>query len=195
METKHYVNKICEIINSTEFKERMISVNNNYSNLKQENFIRNIILEELNAFFLKNSYNIKSFAEHPRINGSRVDLSIINSQNIENPFKIEFKFQFSKDGNDLENYHRVIKKDFEYRNSDLFILVIANWDIQSKKKYDKSWNISTNLSRYISKNDHWRQNIISSFNEFQNAKLIELEKFEIDLPYKTEYNFYILEKE
>src|SRR5690606_27920849 len=113
--------------------------------LKQENFIRNIVLEELNSFFLKNSYNLKAFAEHPRINGSRVDLSIIDRQDKENPFKIEFKFQFTKDSNHLKDYHRVIKKDFEDRKSDLFILAIANWDIQSKKDFDKEWEIKTNL--------------------------------------------------
>lgn len=51
MNKNNYVNKICEIINSSELKNRMIYVNSNYSNLKQENFIRNIILKELNSFF------------------------------------------------------------------------------------------------------------------------------------------------
>lgn len=194
MEVKNYVNKICDIINSTEFKDKMIIVNSNYSNLKQENFIRNLILEELNTFFLKNSYDIRAFAEHPRINGSRVDLSIIDVRNKKNPFKIEFKFQYSKDSNHMKDYHRVIKKDFEDRQSDLFILTIANWNIDSKKVFDKKWNISTNLSRYISKNDDWKQNILKSFNEFKDTKLIDFEKIEIDTHYKTEYYFYILEK-
>ena len=193
MGIKNYVSKICEIINSTEFKENLIFINSNYSNLKQENHIRNIILEDLNSYFLKNSHNAKAFAEHPRIKG-RVDLSIVNNLNKENPFKIEFKFQFSKDNSNMENYHKVIKKDFEERMSDLFILIIANWDIQDKIKYDKKWGITSNLSRYISKNECWRQNIITSFNTFKEAKLIEFEKIEINLPYKTEYNFYLLER-
>jgi len=194
MDIKYYVNKITEIINSPEFKNRMIFVNSNYSNLKQENFIRNIILEELNAFFFKNSYNIKAFAEHPRINSSRVDLSIIDSQNKTNPFKIEFKFQFSNDNYQMENYHSVIKKDFEDRKSDLFILIIANWDIQTKKEYDEKWNITSNLSKFVSKNDHWKQNIYTSFKKFDNAEFIDFEKIEINLPYTTEYYFYLLKR-
>lgn len=191
MNKELYVNKICEIINSNEFRNKLNFINNNYSNLKQENLIRNSILEELNTFYSNNSLDFKAFAEHPRINGSRVDLSIVDKQNKEFPFKIEFKFQYSKD---LENYHRVIEKDFEFRNSDLFILTIANWDIQSKKEYDTQWNIQTNLSKYISKSDNWRQNIITSFKRFINTELIEIEKFEIDSPYKTEYNFYVLRR-
>jgi len=194
MERIKYVDTICEIINSTRFKHKIISINSNYSNLKQESFIRNAILEELNKIFLDHNLGIKAFAEHPRINRSRVDLAIVNNQDKENPFRIEFKFQFSKDDNNMENYHRVINKDFEYRNSDLFILAIADWNIKSKKEYDKKWNITSNLSRYISKNDKWKQNIINSFSKFKNAELIEFEKFEIDLPYKTEYYFYLFKR-
>ena len=194
MERKKYVDTICKIINSETFKHKIISINNNYSNLKQESFIRNTILEGLNKIFQDNNLEIKAFAEHPRINRSRVDLSIVNNQDKENPFRIEFKFQFSKDDNNMENYHRVINKDFEYRNSDLFILAIADWNIKSKKEYDKKWNITSNLSRYISKNDKWKQNIINSFSKFKNAELIELEKFEINLPYKTEYFFYLFKR-
>lgn len=92
----------------------------------------------------------------------------------------------------MEYYHKVIKKDFEDRKSDLFILTIAHWDINEKKKVDEKWNISTNLSKYIPKNDDWKQNINTSFKKFKNTELIEFDKFEIDLPYKTEYYFYLI---
>lgn len=192
MNTPNYADTICDIIDSQQFKDKLIQINNNYSNLKQESFIRNTVLEELNNIFSNDSLTIKAFAEHPRINGSRVDLSIIESNDLENPFKIEFKFQFSNDG--MINYHRVIQKDFIDRKSDLFILIIADWNIAVKKKYDKEWGITSNLSRYVSKNDQWKEDLRKSFKQFENGELIEFEKLEINLPYNTEYYFYILKR-
>tara|TARA_R110000868_G_scaffold71713_2_gene209703 strand:- start:31844 stop:32218 length:375 start_codon:yes stop_codon:yes gene_type:complete len=124
MKKKEYSNLICQILNSNAFKEKLSTVNLNFSNLKQESNIRNIVLEELNQIF--NNNTIKAFAEHPRIKGSRVDLSIIDQKDIKNPYKVEFKYQFTKDGKKMKNYHRIINKDFEFRQSDLFILTIAN---------------------------------------------------------------------
>ena len=192
MESKKYTDLICQIINSNHFKNKLSNVSDNFSNLKQENYIRNIILEELNQIFDNNT--VKAFAEHPRINGSRVDLSIIELNDIKNPFKIEFKYQFTKDDKEMENYHRIINKDFELRQSDLFILTIANWNINKKKEFDKKWGITSNLSRYISKHDNWKTNILESFKRFEKTELIEFEKIKFSHPYEVEYNFYILKR-
>ena len=190
-----YQELILEIINSEKFKNNLEVTNNAYSNLKQEGLIRNLILEELNNHFhsLKMD-SIKAFAEHPRIKGTRIDLSIVDLGNIENPFKIEFKYQFSKDCNNLKDYWKVINKDFELRVSDLFILIISDWKIEEKKDFDRKWGINSNLSRYISKKLEWRTNIIESFARFENAHLKECEKITITKPYKTDYYFYILER-
>ncbi|KAB1068976.1 hypothetical protein F6U93_04270 [Tamlana haliotis] len=195
MNPKNYTNRICEIINAPSFSEKMGAIIENYSNLKQESFIRNQILVELNKLFTKESGSLRAFAEHPRINKSRVDLSIVNSADNKNPYKIEFKFQFSKDCCNMLNYQGVINKDFENRQSDLFILTIAHWDINEKKDFDKKWGITSNLSRYISKTDTWKQNILNSFKQFQNTELIEFEKIVISKPYNIEYYFYILRRQ
>lgn len=59
----------------------------------------------------------------------------------------------------MKNYQQVICNDFILRKSDLFILTISNWDIEDKKAFDKKWNISSNLSRYISKTDDWKKTL------------------------------------
>ncbi|MFA5299516.1 MAG: hypothetical protein WC389_15105 [Lutibacter sp.] len=192
MKNKNYPKIICEIINSDSFKTKLSTISYNYTNLKQENNIRNVILEELNQIL--NNTTTRAFAEHPRIEGSRVDLSIIDQNDIKNPYKIEFKYQFTKDDNEMENYHRIINKDFEFRKSDLFILTISNWNIEDKKAFDQKWNISSNLSRYISKTDNWKKNIIESFKKFKTTELIEFEKIKTESPYGMEYYFFILKR-
>ncbi len=189
-----YTKLILEILSSENFKNKLSLINNSYSNLKQEGLIRNSILEELNSYFLSKSKNIRAFAEHPRDNNTRVDLSIVNLENIKNPFKVEFKFQFSKDNKNLKNYWKVIQKDYEIRNSNLFILIVAHWNKQEKKEFDKKWGISSNLSRYLSSNDDWKTNIIESFNLFKDTEFVEFEKIEIEKPYKTDYHIYILSR-
>lgn len=189
-----YTKLILEILSSENFKNKLSLINNSYSNLKQEGLIRNSILEELNSYFLSKSKNIRAFAEHPRENNTRVDLSIVNLENIKNPFKVEFKFQFSKDNKNLKNYWKVIQKDYEIRNSNLFILIVAHWNKQEKKEFDKKWGISSNLSRYLSSNDDWKTNIIESFNLFKGTEFVEFEKIEIEKPYKTDYHIYILSR-
>ncbi len=190
-----YVELILEIINSEKFKYNLEKLNSFYANLKQEGLIRNLILEELNDYFESlDLKSLKAFAEHPRIKGTRIDLSIVDAENIEKPFKIEFKYQFSKDCNNLKDYWKIINKDFEVRVSDLFILIISDWDIDEKKIFDKKWGINSNLSRYVSKKIEWKTNIVQSFHRFENTKFNECEKITIHKPNKTDYYFYILER-
>lgn len=130
---------ISNIINSEEFRKKLETISANYTNLKQENVIRNYILERLNEYFFENGDSEKkAFAEHPRHNGSRVDLSIIDSKKRDQPYKIEFKYQFSGDNKNMTDYTRIIEKDFELRKSDLFILIIAHWKKSDKKDFDEN---------------------------------------------------------
>lgn len=183
---------IAQIINSNSFKQKLSAISSNYPNLKQENHIRNYILEELNREFLETTF--KAFAEHPRLNTTRVDLGIVNGQESKNPFRIEFKYQFSKDNFDLSDYGFVIRRDFEERKSDLFILTIAHWDIQKKIKFDKHWGIDSNLSRYISRSDTWKNNIQECFEMFENTKLTIFDNIEVDSSFGMQYHFYMLSR-
>jgi hypothetical protein len=190
---------ISNIINSEEFRKKLETISANYTNLKQENVIRNYILERLNEYFFENGdRETIVFAEHPRHNGSRVDLSIIDSKKLDQPsYKIEFKYQFSGDNKNMTDYARIIEKDFELRKSDLFILIIAHWKKSDKKEFDKKWGVSSNLSRFISANEEWTGNIKQTFKTFEereNSKLIEFEKIQIEKPFNMEYYFYVLKR-
>ena len=190
---------ISNIINSEEFRKKLETISANYTNLKQENVIRNYILERLNEYFFENwDSEKKAFAEHPRHNGSRVDLSIIDRNKLDQPpYKIEFKYQFSGDNKNMTDYARIIEKDFELRKSDLFILIIAHWKKSDKKDFDEKWGISSNLSRFISANEEWTANITQAFKTFEktdNSKLIEFEKIQIEKPFNMEYYFYVLKR-
>lgn len=184
---------ILDIVNSISFKDHLANIHINYNNLKQENHIRNYILEQINTFLITNNYHShRAFAEHPRINGCRVDLSIVDQQNPTHPYKIEFKYQFSGDDNNMLKYGKIIQNDFERRSTDLFILVISNWNKKEKKIFDERWGISSNLSRYISNFDIWKDNIRTSFKSIENTALIETEKITLTCPYPIDYYFYIL---
>lgn len=88
-------NIINKIILSDEFKKELERISVNYNNLKQENVIRNYILEKLNEYFIENGCNNKkAFAEHPRVKGSRVDLSIVDCNDLINPYNIELNINF-----------------------------------------------------------------------------------------------------
>ena len=189
---------INEIINSEDFRKKLKIISANYTNLKQENVIKNYILEKLNEYFSEGGHSQKkAFAEHPRNKGSRVDLSIIDNNELDKFYKIEFKYQFSGDNKNMTDYARIIDKDFEKRSSDLFILIIAHWKKSDKKEFDKNWNITSKLSRYISDNEEWTGNIREAFKTFEkteNSKLIEFEKIQIEKPFRMEYYFYILKR-
>lgn len=186
---------IVNIIESKEFQTRLEQINYNYSNLKQESFIRNYVLEKINEYFIsKEKLDIRAFAEHPRLNKTRVDLSIIDQNKISEPFKIEFKYQFSGDDSNMAGYWKVIEHSYEFRSSDLLILIIVEWDKEQKSDYDKKWGITSNLTRYISKNDDWKQNIRESFKKFTSGILIETEVLKLNNPFSAEYSFYILKR-
>lgn len=179
-----------EIIKSENFKEKLEKININYSNLKQENFIRNTLLEIINDSY--SNSELRAFAEHPRENG-RTDLSIVNITD-NSIFKVELKFQFTKDDNHFEKYNKVVVKDFETKNSDLFILIVCNLDVNGKKEFDKTWGISSNLLRFHSDKDVWKENIKVCFEGFSEKAILREFEINVSKPYATNYNFYLLER-
>lgn len=195
--------QINHIIKSESFKKILEKINGNYSNLKQENLIRNAVLELYNHEYAKS--NIKAFAEHPRleknneeekING-RVDLSIVNKQHLDKPYKIEFKYHFTKHRNNFSGYTQSIKNEFCIRQSNMFILIVQTVNTEEKNKYDNFWGIDINLTKYQSKTDDWQENLMNCYNEIttnveNSCELFEPIKIEIQKPYQTQYHFYIL---
>jgi hypothetical protein len=189
---------ILETLNSPLFKDRLISINENYPNLKQENVIKNSVLELLNDQFKSNNPSLKAFAEHPRAKNSRVDLSIINYNSLTTPYLVEFKFQYTNDFKQFLNYKSFIDNDFQRavcdKQSDLFILIVSHWTKSEKHEFDHKWGLTSNLSRFLSHKEEWKDNLNKLFCEYPNVKLDEL-SITVAEPYETNYNFFIISRE
>ncbi len=187
--------QIYEIINSVDFKKQLEKINSNYSNLKQEGVIRNAVLEQFNDFYANE--NVRAFAEHPRMNNTRVDLSIVN-RGLPDPYKIECKHHYSNHDKCFANYGKRIQKEFNDRGSDMFILIVQTFDSSAKQKFDDSWDISTNISKYQSKVEDWKTNLKTCFNNFLNisstSELLEVVTIDVTIPYPSKYHFYILKR-
>lgn len=184
--------KIIEILSSEQFKERLTHINVNYPNLKQESFIRNSLVELLNGSFENDS--LKAFAEHPREKGNRVDLSIVNKAKPNEPFSIEFKFQFTNDYKAFINYSKFIENDFKrkilQRTADLFILIVSEWKDTEKRKFDTEWGISNDLSKFLALNDNWKTTLRNLCSTYKQEEC----EIEVPKPYPTKYHFFIISR-
>ena len=196
---------ILKVIRSEAFKARLCEINNHYFNLKQESFIRNAVLEALNKRFSEQrNQQFRAIAEHPRINNTRIDLSVVDRQSRE-MYRVEFKFHFTKDFNPKENnYTGYINRDYNAsRGTDMYILVVASWDIGEKEEFDAKWGIepSRRLSKYIARYTDWEQYFDAPFERYNeltdNSYLSDFCKIEllVDQPYRTRYLFYVLWKQ
>ncbi|MVN23164.1 PD-(D/E)XK nuclease family protein [Mucilaginibacter arboris] len=189
---------VLKVVESDEFAHRLNYINRNYSNLKQENLIRNAVLELLNEKFLDNSN--KAFAEHPREKGSKIDLSIVNDAEKDRPYSIEFKFQYTNDYKQFADYNHFIEKDFQRsiykKQCDMFILIISSWDKDNKKDYDGKWGIKEehSLSRFLSSNENWKTNVGNLFSNYSNVTL-DIKEITVEEPYSTNYNLYIMSRD
>ncbi|RKS53802.1 hypothetical protein BC962_2059 [Gillisia mitskevichiae] len=198
-------NKIIEKLNSNEFESRLKNITRNYPNLKQEIQIRNCLLEMINAEYFTGEFNYRAFAELKHINfpRKRVDLTFINQESNEERYTVELKFQYSNDFLRFHKYKHIIQNDFELRNSELFILIVAHWSKEEKKKFDEKWfdekfELAPNLNRYISNEKCWKENIpnlLGTFNESNCEDFISLEiEVEDEFNPKMNYDFYFLRR-
>jgi hypothetical protein len=127
-------------------------------------------LEQLNKEFEKNEeIKLKSIAEHPRIEGKRVDLSIVNKDNLGTPYRIEFKYQYSGDLNQQKKTRELIEKDYNLRGSDMFILVLLDFERNKKDDLDKNWGIHNGISKYVSKTEEWIVNLNNSISDYKKT--------------------------
>ncbi len=149
-------------------------------------------MEQLNEEFDRNgNINLKAIAEHPRIEGKRVDLSIVDSENLSSPYLIEFKYQYSGDFGKHKRIGKLIEEDLNSRGSDLFILIILDFDPGKKIKFDEVWGINNGVSKYLSKTNDWNENLEKSLLGY--PKKIDVKEINhvvaID---KVEYNYKII---
>lgn len=190
-------NHLITIVESPLFQKRLELISRNYPNQKQELHIRNAILEIFNKCNAHEYPHLKAVAES-RINGNKVDLCVLNQKQLNDPFKVEFKFQFSKDYNRFKKYRAIIESDYEYRKSDAFILIVAHWNKDLKAKFDDVWQITPDLNQYICpkepKQSEWKNNILESLKSFEPATLKVVHR-KVEEPYPISYRFYSLLRE
>ena len=186
--------QLLEIIESDEFKNKLNELNDNFFNLKQEIHIRNLLVELFNQKHKEQGK--RAIAEYPRIAKTRVDLSLIDKNNTETPFKIEFKYHFPKDKGGFSEYQESIQKHFEDRESNGFILIVCNSNTEERESFEKVWLFKKTIFSELSldKNNYkWKENLEEKFRNTADSKAYFFE-ITVEKPFETTYHFFILER-
>lgn len=194
--------KLLEIIRSDEFRVQLAELNNNFFNLKQEIHIRNLLLELFNRYHSQEGF--RAIAEYPRkpetledgrISHTRVDLSLVDKEEKENPFKIELKYHFPKDKGGFLKYEESIQKHFTDRKSDGFILIVCDSDINGRKNFENTWLKEETMFSNLSSNDlKWKNNLKEKFQDENLKAESNFYEIKVDKPFETTYHFFILER-
>ena len=184
--------QLLSIIESEEFKYKLNELNDNFFNLKQEIHIRNLLVELFNQKHKEQGK--RAIAEYPRIAKTRVDLSLINKNNTETPFKIEFKYHFPKDKGGFSEYQESIQKHFKNRKSNGFILIVCDSNANKRKEFEKIWlSKKTKFSKLSSEDNIWKENLQEKFKNTADSQAYFFE-ITVENPFKTTYHFFILER-
>ena len=194
--------KLLEIIRSDEFRVRLVELNNNFFNLKQELHIRDLLLVLFNKYHSQEGF--RAIAEYPRkpetledgrISHTRVDLSLVDRENKGNPIKIELKYHFPKDKGGFLNYEESIQKHFTKRGSDGFILIVCDSDTKGRENFESIWlNVKTMFSNLSSDDLKWKDNLKKKFENKDLEAKSYFHEIKVDKPFETTYHFFILEK-
>jgi hypothetical protein len=185
---------IAKILQSDRFKKELLRIAYNYPNLKQELFIRNALLEILNEHYREPpSCTLRAFAEKRRVRSSRYDMAIVDKNSPDRYFKVEFKYQFGRDVNTVMKVEKLITHDLIEKSSDLFILIVSEFDTIKKTKFDGKWGIKTNLSRFVSSFDEWHPKLFDSIASVKDVVLKNYISIPIQMElYPCAYHFYFI---
>lgn len=192
-----FLDIIHETVSSSSFYQRLNDINLHFFNLKQESHIRNALLITLNQYFQLHNMAYTAMSEYPRINNTRVDLCIVDLTTRTVIYKVEFKFQLTGDykARDLVYRHREVEYDFMEKNSDLFVLIVIDWDDMKKREYDQSRGLTASLTHYNKGETRtWSDTVQSIFAHYPQAQFTQSEKITLLVPYPTDYHFYYLSK-
>ena len=196
--------KLLEIIRSDEFRVQLAELNDNFFNLKQELHIRDLLLVLFNKYHSQEGF--RAIAEYPhrkkpetledgRISHTRVDLSLVDREEKENPFKIELKYHFPKDKGGFSKYEESIQKHFKGRRSNGFILIVCDSDTKGRENFESIWlNDETMFSKLSLDNLKWKDNLKKKFEDKDLKAESYFHEIKVDKPFETTYHFFILEK-
>lgn len=195
--------KLLEIIRSDEFRVQLAELNDNFFNLKQELHIRDLLLVLFNKYHSQEGF--RAIAEYPRkpetledgrISHTRVDLSLVDREEKENPFKIELKYHFPKDKGGFSKYEESIQKHFKGRRSNGFILIVCDSDTKGRENFESIWlNDETMFSKLSLDNLKWKDNLKKKFEDKDLEAKSYFHEIKVDKPFETTYHFFILERE
>lgn len=196
--------KLLEIIRSDEFRVQLAELNDNFFNLKQELHIRDLLLVLFNKYHSQEGLRaIAEYSRHKkpetledgRISHTRVDLSLVDKEEKENPFKIELKYHFPKDKGGFLKYEESIQKHFTDRKSDGFILIVCDSDINGRKNFENTWLKEETMFSNLSSNDlKWKNNLKEKFQDENLKAESNFYEIKVDKPFETTYHFFILER-
>ena len=186
--------KLLEIIRSDEFRVQLAELNDNFFNLKQELYIRDLLVEFFNQKYKEDERAIAEYRKDPKKN-IRIDLALVNKSSKEE-ILIEFKYHFPKEDSQIEE--ESLRNYFEKRiECDYLISIICNGNEEIRKAYEDDWGIKTMFSGRYSKDFEWKKLLEKQFEslESENKSLKPIEIIiTVDKPFETTYHFFILER-
>ena len=181
---------LISIIKSDEFRVQLAELNDNFFNLKQELHIRDLLLVLFNKYHSQEGF--RAIAEYPH---TRVDLSLVDREEKENPFKIELKYHFPKDKGGFSKYEESIQKHFKGRRSNGFILIVCDSDTKGRENFESIWlNDETMFSKLSLDNLKWKDNLKKKFEDKDLKAESYFHEIKVDKPFETTYHCFILEK-
>lgn len=188
-------NQLLSIIKSKRFKRKLAKLNDNFFNLKQEIHIRNLLVELFNKKFKKEGERaIAEYRVDPNKN-IRIDLALVNKDNKENPFKIEFKYHFPED-REIKSTKSLNKYFKERTECDYLISIICNDNEKTREQFEKKWLIKNTIfaNRY-SEGTEWRKKIEEEFKSLESeSNYLKPIEITVEKPFETTYHFFILER-
>ena len=187
-------NSLISIIKSKRFKRKLVKLNDNFFNLKQEIQIRNLLVELFNKKFKKEGERAIAEYRIPNKKASnkniRIDLALVNTNK---KALIELKYLFP---NDPQIEKESLKKYFSEREEcNYLIAIICNGNKHIREAYEHYWGIETIFSGRYSEDSQWKELLEKQFKSLESeSNYLEPIEITVEKPFKTTYHFFILER-
>ena len=182
--------KLLEIIRSDEFRVQLAELNDNFFNLKQELYIRDLLVEFFNQKCKEDERAIAEYRKDPNKN-IRIDLALVKRSPKEE-ILIEFKYHFPKDPQ-IEK-KQSLKKYFEERKEcDYLISIVCNGNKEKREQFEEKWlNKETIFADRYSGDSQWKEKLVEELKPL--GRSFDSIEIEVDKPFETTYHFFILER-
>ena len=185
--------KLLQIIRSDEFRVQLTELNDNFFNLKQELYIRDLLVEFFNQKYKEDERAIAEYRKDPKKN-IRIDLALVNKSSKEE-ILIEFKYHFPKDPQ-IEK-KQSLKKYFEEREECHYLIsIVCDGNKKEREQFEKEWLNKKTIfaSRYSEDTEktQWKEKLVEELKPL--GRSFESIEIKVDKPFETTYHFFILER-